>query len=298
MSKKSVQLKHRIWDIAPFLLLAVLILQLLQSGLTLYQTWQAPGSNASLKSEFRQAFEKMQSTLSAIPSRISPQSDKKNSHTGSLAMIGGESVAFSKLRAEDSKAILGVDVSSYQGAIDWGRLKAAGVNFAYIKATEGATVADKDFTKNWQEAKVAGIVRGAYHVYSTTSAIEDQISNFQKTLEKAGDTGELPAALDLEVALVSKQNMSAAESAVLTWLKAMGKLNAKPSVIYGSLSLFNGYFGGTVPGNATVWLADYSSGPQSNGEKWPKWKIWQFSDKVTIDGIEGYVDVNLANSLW
>ena len=63
-------------------------------------------------------------------------------------------------------SVKGVDVSHYQGEIDWRALRQNGVRFAYIKATEGASLRDPRFTENWRRSHDAGMVRGAYHYFS------------------------------------------------------------------------------------------------------------------------------------
>ena len=60
-------------------------------------------------------------------------------------------------------AIHGIDVSKYQGDIDWNKVKDSGVKFVWIKATEGGDHTDEKFAANWAGAKAAGIPRGAYH---------------------------------------------------------------------------------------------------------------------------------------
>src|SRR3954453_10276082 len=57
----------------------------------------------------------------------------------------------------------GIDVSHHQGQIDWSAVKASGIQFAYIKATEGTEFTDATFAENWRNSNTAGIVRGAYH---------------------------------------------------------------------------------------------------------------------------------------
>ncbi|HMO23601.1 MAG TPA: GH25 family lysozyme, partial [Candidatus Melainabacteria bacterium] len=61
--------------------------------------------------------------------------------------------------------LFGIDVSRHQGTIDWGRVKAAGVNYCFIKSTEGSSWKDNKFDFNWAEAKKHGIIRGAYHFF-------------------------------------------------------------------------------------------------------------------------------------
>jgi len=92
--------------------------------------------------------------------------------------------------------IQGVDVSHYQGAIDWRALAADGVAFAYIKATEGADHIDPRFAANWQGAGETEIYRGAYHFFTLCRPGAQQAANFIAVVPRAA--GMLPPALDLE----------------------------------------------------------------------------------------------------
>ena len=91
---------------------------------------------------------------------------------------------------------IGVDVSHHQGAIDWDKLAADRVSFAYIKATEGGDWLDTRFAENWRAAKRTSIARGAYHYFSLCTPAETQAEHFIKTLGPLDN--DLPPALDVE----------------------------------------------------------------------------------------------------
>ena len=78
--------------------------------------------------------------------------------------------------------VRGIDVSHYQGAIDWGAVRSGGVSFAYIKATEGADGVDDQFATNWQGAASAGVTRGAYHFYNFCKTGSEQADRFIATV--------------------------------------------------------------------------------------------------------------------
>ena len=90
----------------------------------------------------------------------------------------------------------GIDVSHYQGEIDWAAMKQQGMDFAYIKATEGSAHEDECFDKNWEQAKAAGMLRGAYHFFSFESEGKKQAEHF---IKKVGDLkGSLIPVIDVE----------------------------------------------------------------------------------------------------
>ena len=92
--------------------------------------------------------------------------------------------------------IRGVDVSSYQGEIDWSTLSQQNINFAYIKATEGSSLQDKRFDYNFTEALKADLLVGSYHFFSFDSPAISQFENIIKTVPRNGNM--LPIAVDVE----------------------------------------------------------------------------------------------------
>ncbi len=86
----------------------------------------------------------------------------------------------------------GIDVSHYQGTIDWQKVAQAGIRFVFVKATQGITVVDPQFQTNWQEAKAAGLLRGAYHFFEPDDDPGQQAQNLLTAL--GGDPGEFPGA--------------------------------------------------------------------------------------------------------
>ncbi|HEX2267270.1 MAG TPA: GH25 family lysozyme [Actinomycetota bacterium] len=92
----------------------------------------------------------------------------------------------------------GIDVSHHQGTIDWRRVAADNISFAYIKASEGTDHRDRRFDVNWSRAGEAGIERGAYHFFTLCSPGDGQARNFLDALPPDGDA--LPPAVDLEIA--------------------------------------------------------------------------------------------------
>ena len=296
MNQRTIRFKDRIWDYAPLLLIMVLALQACQSGLGLYYLWQGEGRDSAFKGEVRNSLQKLIDRPISVATTAEKPSPPLNTQSGSMAMRGAHPVMFSGLLAQNPKAILGIDVSHYQGKINWQRVKATGVKFVYIKATEGASDVDPDFQRNWKEAGDVGIARGAYHVYSVAADVKKQIGNFENALSLSGESGELAPALDLEVALMSGEDVNAARKDVSTWLQEVKKYSKKRPLIYGSVSLFDGFFSEKIPANCSVWLAEYSAGPNLSARNWPKWKIWQYSDKAVIDGVVGYVDVHRFRS--
>ena len=103
----------------------------------------------------------------------------------------------------DPSWVLGLDVSHYQGTVDWASVLRQGYRFAFIKATEGTTWTDPEFSANWAGAKGAGLLRGAYHYYEPGDDPGQQADFFLNTVWPHGGQpllapGDLPPVLDIE----------------------------------------------------------------------------------------------------
>jgi len=94
--------------------------------------------------------------------------------------------------------VSGVDVSQFQNQIDWVKVRYSGLQFAYIKATEGVTITDTNFAVNRQNARAAGMICGAYHLFRPLDTVQAQVDNFVAAVGSI-QSGELPPMLDIEV---------------------------------------------------------------------------------------------------
>lgn len=180
----------------------------------------------------------------------------------------------------------GIDVSVWQKVIDWKKVKAAGVDFAYIKATQGNDITDPRFAANWVAAKQAGIQRGAYHFYKFGQA--GQADRFLNAL--GSDRGELPPAVDVE-------DETAPPDLAGLWV-FINTLPSRP-VIYTARWFWNVQrWGGPVPWakDYDLWVAWYPMTPAPTiPSDWQTWKIWQYG-QGTCSGISTNVDLDRVNN--
>lgn len=186
--------------------------------------------------------------------------------------------------------ILGIDVSHYQGLVNWHAVAGSGVKFAIAKASEGTTV-DDQFKNNWPAIQEAGLFRGAYHFGHPSGDPEAQATQFAATVGGL-DFRDLPPALDLEVA----DGHPAAF--VLDWAK---RFVMRAEQLFGRrLIIYTGAFWRAVLGNPRpdplfserpLWLAGY--GPEAHlvvPATWPRWTFWQYTsgqanDPAAVPGV-------------
>lgn len=186
----------------------------------------------------------------------------------------------------DQYKIHGIDVSHYQKVIDWKTVaKDKKVHFTFIKATEGVNYKDSTFQRNWEGAKKAGLIRGAYHFFRPNVSVEWQIKNFtqQVQLEK----GDLPPVLDIED--FKNVSMPVLIERVRLWLTFIEDHYKIRPIIYSSVRVYQQSLQAAFP-DYSVWIARY------NKEEPPQsidWLFWQYSDHTSMNGIAGNVDKNV-----
>jgi lysozyme len=192
----------------------------------------------------------------------------------------------------------GIDVSRWQGVIDWKAVRAAGIRFAYIKATDSTNGLDPKFAANWDGAKAAGIVRGAYHYFHSTEDAKRQASFFAQTVHL--EPTDLPPALDLESDF---GNLSTAQivKAVFTWLTEVEQRMGRKPLVYTRATISDTRLvstSGAVPEwikNYQLWVANYGVKSPLMPKGWDNWLFWQYDNKGTVNGIDGSVDLDWFN---
>ena len=188
----------------------------------------------------------------------------------------------------------GIDVSHYQGSINWSSVKAAGIQFAYIKATEGTTYTDPNFSANYLNAYNAKVIRGAYHfAHPDLSSGATQATYFATHGGAwSADNLTLPGMLDLEGGCYGLSAASM-QSWILDFYNTYKAKTSRDVVIYTSASWWNSCTGGwngmsaRSPLNVAYWTTGASPTIPSG---FPFWTFWQYSDSGSISGISGAVD--------
>ncbi|GAA4390649.1 hypothetical protein GCM10023186_39050 [Hymenobacter koreensis] len=183
-------------------------------------------------------------------------------------------------------SVHGIDVSSYQGRIDWPEVAQQRVRFAFIKATEGVSLRDKRFARNWREARAAGVYCGAYHFFQPNYDGTEQANLFVKTVPLA--PGDLPPVLDVEA--MEFHDVAVMRRNIATWLRLVERHYGVRPILYSNHSFYQRYLAGHFD-KYPLWLAHYEvEKPALNPNRWI---IWQHSDEAHVPGIRGPVDFNV-----
>jgi lysozyme len=191
-----------------------------------------------------------------------------------------------------SSTLQGVDVSSFQGIVDWAAFNAGGGSFAIAKASDGSSF-DTRFATNWPGMQAAHLLRGAYHTFEPTQDPVAQANHFLAVLNASGGLadGDLPPALDLES--VGGVTDAAFQASVQAWLATVQSALGRRPMIYGAPSVLAHL--GTAFGAYPLWLANYSASCPKVPAGWATWEFWQTSATGTAPGITGSVDIDEFN---
>ena len=201
-----------------------------------------------------------------------------------------------------SNRLEGIDISHWQGTIDWTKVRAAGKKFAYIKASEHTSFVDNKYATNRSRAKSAGLKVGAYHFARPNVGTSDAYAEADHFIETADWTrGELRPVLDLE------DTGGLSSSQLQTWVKAfLQRIHDRTgvrAVIYVSPSFWSSKMGNSnwfaKNGYDVLWVAHWTTAksPSVPAESWggENWTFWQYTSDGSVPGISGRVDLDRYN---
>lgn len=196
-----------------------------------------------------------------------------------------------KNKYETGNAFIGIDVSKYQGNIDFNKVKESGCHFVILRMAiynNGTFGIDTKFEENYKKAKAAGLLIGVYYysVDNTEALMKEHCAELAKALE--GKQIDFPVAYDFEKwkgFQKLKMNLSDLNNMFYLFCSEMERYG------YDAMIYANPYFLRNVfkPGAYKIWLADWKTNPTYEG----KFYFWQFSATGRIAGISGDVDVNV-----
>jgi lysozyme len=206
-------------------------------------------------------------------------------------------------RQPKSFPVHGIDISRYNESINWKRVKKSGVDFAFIKATEGREDRDVRFKEYWRAAKRVGIPRSGYHFYYFCAPPEAQAANYIRAVPKSASG--LPPILDVEwnpqsPTCTKRPPRSTVVNHLHRWLKKVEAHYGQKPIIYTTPDFYETNFSkGALPGYQ-YWLRSVKTEPKYIYGNRP-WVFWQYTGTGSIPGIEGPVDINAyrgSRSSW
>ncbi len=206
-----------------------------------------------------------------------------------LASCTPENLVSKDAAPDSDHPVVGIDVSKYQRVVDFEKVKAAGISYVFVRATEGITYQDADFESNYRQARLAGLVVGAYHFYETNDEPGEQLENFTSVAQLK--PGDLPPVIDIEK-LHHQDDLDLVES-LKTFLRGLEIHYGVKPIVYSGLNFANRYMTGF--GDYPLWLAEYEVAEPTLPHGWTDWTFWQWSQTAKVAGISGKVDADRYN---
>lgn len=180
----------------------------------------------------------------------------------------------------------GIDVSEWQGAIDWNQVAAAGFRYAITRINDGHHQ-DPTFQGNWAAIKAVGMVRGAYQFYEPTIDPTTQANWVINAVGMLGP-GDLPVTLDVEWTTGTPN-----AGDIASWVQQVTAGTGKVPMVYTAVGYWNQYFSGQF-GDLDLWVANYGVNCPHMPSSWDHWLFWQWGGGP-VPGIAGNVDQNVFN---
>ncbi|WP_269931375.1 GH25 family lysozyme [Aminobacter sp. HY435] len=202
-------------------------------------------------------------------------------------------INFGKAMSPKNFAVHGVDVSRWQGDIDWPKLRTQGANFAYIKATDGGDHLDPMFKKNWRAAEAAGLKRGAYHFFYWCRTAGEQAEWFIRNVPKV--PGALPPVIDVEYngesSCKRRHSPEKIREKMQVFMDKLERHYGQRPVIYTAPDFYKDNLRGHFQ-NYPFWLRAVAE-PPSKVYPGRNWVFWQYSGSGLSHGVDGKIDLNV-----
>lgn len=190
--------------------------------------------------------------------------------------------------------IRGVDVSYYQGEIDWQVLAGENITFAFIKATEGSSHIDPKFAENWEQAGKTELKRGAYHFFSFESSGKAQAEHFISVVPKTA--GDLAPVIDIEFygdRFYNRPDVQKTREELQSLLDTLEAHYGVKPVIYATESSYSAYIRGSFDAYP-LWIRNVYFSPNMGMPG--KWTFWQYDSEAKLQGYSGeeeHIDLNV-----
>ncbi len=198
--------------------------------------------------------------------------------------------------SEEEYPIRGVDVSEYQGEIDWQVLSAQDIDFAFIKATEGSSYVDSRFEYNIENARKTDLKIGFYHFFSYDSSGKTQAENFINTVPKIEEA--LPPVADVEFygdKAKDPPDKESVQKELNDFLSTLEAHYGKKPIIYATMKSYRLYLENDYD-DYDIWIRDVFRSPSLGDNR--EWTFWQYTDREILDGYNGeehFIDMNVFN---
>lgn len=193
------------------------------------------------------------------------------------------------MQSRNANNLKGIDVSHYQGNIDFGKVKADGIDIVYIKATEGITKVDQKVQQNYIDAKAAGLKIGFYHFFrGNTEEKAKQEAQFFTNIIKYSQH-DCKCMLDIET--TQKLDKDTLSKLAKVFIEEVKRLTGEDAVIYTYASFAENNLT-DVLAEYPLWVAHYGVNNPGDNPIWDSWIGFQYTSSGAVNGITGNVDMD------
>jgi lysozyme len=208
--------------------------------------------------------------------------------------VGGEGANMYARVCASGTVTKGIDVSYYQGTINWTSVANSGIKFAFIRVSDGTGFHDPKFTSYWAGAHNAGIIRGAYQFFRPAQSVSGQANLMISALGGHYTPGDLPPVLDVEDA--GGESAATVASKIRQWVdQVKGTLGVDPIIYTGKYFWRDQVGGPTSFVHNALWIAQYTSLCPDLPAPWARWTFWQNTETGSVSGISGQMDLDQFN---
>ncbi len=192
----------------------------------------------------------------------------------------------------DGETVSGIDVSKWQGTIDWDAVAGGGIEYAFIRVSDGLDYPDSQFAANWAGAREAGVLRGVYQFFRPG---QDPIAQADLLLDAMGtlEDDDLPPVCDLEA--TDGQSAEVIRTKLQQWLDRIEAATGRVPIIYTGKYFWNDNVASDGFTDYPLWIAQYGPTCPDLPVPWQEWAFFQTSSSGSVAGISGNVDTDLYN---
>ncbi len=188
--------------------------------------------------------------------------------------------------------VTGLDVSVYNGTVDWAAVKGSGRVFAIARVSDGLNYPDADFAADWSGIAAEGLVRGAYQYFRASQDAKGQADYFVSKIGTLGPNN-LPPIIDVETD--DGVSASAVVAGVRAWIDEVRAKTGVDPIIYCGSGFWDTLSNTSQFAGETLWVANYGASCPSMPSTWSRWGFWQYSGSGTVPGVSGATDLDYFN---
>jgi len=191
-----------------------------------------------------------------------------------------------------SSTLEGLDVSDYDGTVNWTAVKGSGRAFAIARISDGTANPDTTFAANWTAMKAAGLIRGSYQFFRASA---DPTAQAKMVVAAVGTLGAGDLAPVADVELMDGESGATLVANLATWISVVTAGTGRTPIIYASPGFWNVLPDTDQFANEVLWVADWGTSCPTLDTPWTGWSLWQYSDTGSVPGVSDAADVDRFN---